>query len=83
MGSAIALPSGMVIVLGDAPDTDALPFVERFDPATGSWTGLRSLRVARTGLTATLLPSGLVLVVCGDPVGAAAATELYDPSVAP
>jgi hypothetical protein len=83
LGSPIAVPNGMVLVLGAAPDTDALPFVERFDPGTGIWTALPSLRVARAGHTATLLPNGLVLVVGGDAGVSTASMELYEPDVAP
>jgi len=81
LGSAIALPTGGVLVLGAPPNEDPLPNVERFDPGTSTWTELPSLHVARGGHTATLLPNGLVLVVGGDAPVSAASVELYDPSV--
>ena len=53
------------------------------DPATGSWTGTGSLATARAYHTATLLPTGKVLVAGGLGVSgftSFASAELYDPA---
>jgi hypothetical protein len=62
-----ALPGGGAIVTGGSlikmsEDTTA---VERYDPATNSWTALAPLQTGRASHTATLLPDGRLLVVGG------------------
>lgn len=52
---------------------------EIFDPTTGSWTPAGSLAEPRHGHTATLLPSGQVLIVGGFGGGTLATAELYTP----
>jgi hypothetical protein len=83
--TATPLPSGLVLVVGGArprngpPDT--LATAELYDPAADSWSATGPLNVARFQHTATLLPSGKVLVVGGNsPSGALATAELYDPA---
>ena len=53
-----------------------------YDPATGTWSPTGALPWARAGHTATLLPSGKVLVTGGYVPGGVsfASAELYDPA---
>ena len=54
---------------------------ELYDPATGSWSTTGSLGTARFRHTATLLPSGKVLVAGGQiMVLHLSSAELYDPA---
>jgi len=66
------LLSGKVLVTGGAPDNaqySSLSSAEVYDPATGTWTAIGSLAVARQFQTATLLPDGRVLVAGGANAG--------------
>ena len=60
---------------------------ETFDPATGTWTPVAPMHVARIGPTATLLPSGQAFItgglteISGGASGASlASTESFDPT---
>ncbi|HEX8819855.1 MAG TPA: kelch repeat-containing protein, partial [Archangium sp.] len=57
---------------------------ELYDPATDTWSPTGALRLRRFGHTATLLPSGKVLVVGGWPWDGRTVVEmrsdLYDPA---
>ena len=58
-----------------------LSSAELYDPATGTWTATGSLGTARYDHTATLLPSGKVLVAGGhNDSGSLSSAELYDPA---
>jgi hypothetical protein len=61
----------------------SLSSAELYDPATGSWSSTSSLATPRDRYTATLLPSGEVLVAGGYnfPPGSLSSAELYDPTV--
>ena len=75
--TATLLPSGQVLVAGGAtfsPGRDALASAELFNPATGTWTPTGSMNFARASHTATLLPSGQVLVA-----GPGTSAELFTP----
>jgi len=90
--SATLLPDGKVLVAGGnhnslaAPTIVALSSAELYDPATGTWTASRSLNAARSTHTATLLPSGQVLVAAGAYVDNnvwLSSAELYDSTAGP
>lgn len=98
--TAIGLPGGDVLVMGgvsfeqvgppEHPVEDlqtAYSTAEVFDPATETWTPVTPMAAARIAPTATLLPSGQVLITGGlteiSPAGADAAlasTEAFDPA---
>jgi N-acetylneuraminic acid mutarotase len=92
--SATLLGNGQVLVAGAGVAgvrVDIRVTAELYDPATGTWVSTGSMSSARANHTATLLPSGLVLVaggfdsvdgsIDGLGVGAAlASSELYDPA---
>jgi N-acetylneuraminic acid mutarotase len=83
------LPSGKVLVAGGIGRCligyGTARTAELYDPATGSWSNTSSLHTSRGNHSATLLPSGKVLVVggvtatCGGTLPLTDA-ELYDPS---
>ena len=61
--------------------SNVLSSAELYDPATGTWTATGSLGTARYAHTATLLPSGKVLVAGGyNNSGSLSSAELYDPA---
>jgi N-acetylneuraminic acid mutarotase len=53
---------------------------EIYDPGMETWTPTGSLNIARSGATATLLPTGHVLVAGGYANGETRIAELYDPA---
>ncbi|MGK3961084.1 hypothetical protein WMF38_49535 [Sorangium sp. So ce118] len=67
---AVALPGGEVLVIGGSsggPDPYlAMRAVDRYDPATGTWTSLSpTIYPYLSGVGGVLLPDGRVLVVGG------------------
>jgi hypothetical protein len=57
-----------------------LSSAELYDPATGTWTATGSMGTARFAPTATLLPSGHVLVAGGsNGISYLSSAELYNP----
>jgi uncharacterized protein YjbI with pentapeptide repeats len=81
--TATLLPSGQVLVAGGDTFANGLPATastEVYDPATGRWTLTAAMNTARDSHTATLLPSGQVLVAGGDLGAPSASTEVYDPA---
>jgi WD40 repeat protein len=84
--TATLLPSGKVLVVGGANcngTCEELASAELYDPASNSWSPARSLHESRSRHTATLLPSGQVLVAGGYKVGIffydVDTAEIYDP----
>jgi N-acetylneuraminic acid mutarotase len=74
---AALLQNGKVLVAGGFDQTSILASAEVYDPASGTWQATGSLNVARDYATATVLPSGKVLVAGGC---CTATAELYSPS---
>ena len=76
--AATLLPSGKVLVAGGeyyGQSWTYLTDAELYDPANNTWSQTGSMNAARVYLTATLLPSGKVLVAGG----AGTSTELFSP----
>ena len=81
--TATLLADGRVLIVGGTTSTgtgDLQPTAtaEVYDPSTGSFSVTGSMAEARTYHTATLLPSGKVLVAGGDDENSTA--EVYDPA---
>lgn len=102
--SATLLPSGKILVAGGIPSMPGpvpgggplganvtggvYSSVEMFDPVSRTWSHSTPMLAARAFHTATLLPSGKVLVIGGlsnspDPYArlALSSCEIYDPSI--
>jgi hypothetical protein len=91
--SATLLPNGQVLVAGGwkviqvqtnppAYTSISLSSAELYDPTSGNWTATtNAMTVARNDHTASLLPSGQVLLVGGfkNGPGDLASLELFDP----
>jgi N-acetylneuraminic acid mutarotase len=86
--TATRLADGRVLVVGGEMPRyggDWFPFegsAEIFDPAANAWASTGSLATKRGGFTATLLPTGEVLVVGGysSDDDSLASAELFDPA---
>jgi hypothetical protein len=82
--TATLMHDGRVLVAsGDNPYDDyggANGTAEIYDPGTATWSNTGSLHVIRDSHTATLLPSGKVLVTGGVHFSAETSAELYDPA---
>lgn len=92
--TAVLLDNGTVLVAGGAHCVFTVgctwhASVELYEPETGNWTTLQPMAHPRSEHTATLLPSGKVLitggVACSDldlqgPCNYFADTEIYDPT---
>ncbi|WP_141332805.1 kelch motif-containing protein [Myxococcus sp. AB025B] len=82
--SLTLLSSGKVLVVGGLTQTSGnVPTreVDIYDPQTNTWTAGPSMTFERESHTATLLPSGKVLVIggVGGATGGGRIPELYDP----
>ncbi len=83
--TATLLPNGQVLVAGGQAGNPRNPgenqtSAELYDPATGMWTPTGSMSIAHSYHTATLLPTGQVLVAGGYSGSNALSAELYDPA---
>jgi hypothetical protein len=84
--TATLLPNGTVLVAGGfnthiGTPSGILGTAELYNPVAGTWTATGSMATARELHTATLLPSGTVLVAGGDfPCTPTPDTEIYDPA---
>jgi hypothetical protein len=87
--TATLLQDGKVLITGgdasnfECSDLDTSPQLtsaELYDPSSGSFTPTGSMSEARSGHTATLLPSGNVLIVGGNTSGGGDTAEVYDPT---
>ncbi len=87
--TATLLQNGKVLITGgnsfnfecsDQNGSGKVTSAELYDPSSGSFTPTGSMNEARGGHTATLLPSGKVLIVGGNDVGGLATAEVYDPA---
>ena len=82
--TATLLASGKILVTGGTNSNGGygppIASAELYDPVSNTWSAAASLNTARFEHTATLLPSGKVLVAGGQGnSGTLASTELYDP----
>lgn len=75
--AAVRLGDGRVLIMGGRGPVSGTPFntAQIYDPVTNAFSATGTLVTARSGHTATLLPTGKVLVVGGAADGSA---ELYD-----
>ncbi|MCY1017672.1 Kelch repeat-containing protein [Pyxidicoccus sp. MSG2] len=79
------LPSGKVLAVGGVSNTQGTgetKNVDIYDPTTNTWTEAAPLTFSRGNHTATLMPSGKVLVIGGTSAetGGSRIPELYDPA---
>jgi N-acetylneuraminic acid mutarotase len=85
--SATLLPNGKVLVTGGigstSPSLTVVAGAELYDPSTNSWSAAGTLATPRFGQTATLLPSGKVLLAAGTGLSSAilSSAEICDPAV--
>jgi N-acetylneuraminic acid mutarotase len=80
--AAALLGDGSVLVCGGFSHADKVnptAKAERFDPTTRRWKAIAPMTEPRAYQTATLLPSGKVLVAAGERSQNIASAEIYDP----
>ena len=79
----IAGGSSVGVLIGPTARVEFLSSADLYNPRTGTFTPTGTMTTPRYGHTATLLPSGKVLIVGGTPDGSSGlqlpSAELYDP----
>src|SRR6185437_5394324 len=77
-GTMVLLPDSRVLLVDGWQHSTGAAFAqaEIFDPATNQWSPAASPMIARTGVAATLLPDGDVLITQGGDLQ----SEIYDPA---
>jgi hypothetical protein len=78
--TATAIGNGKILVAGGLNLSGAIPDVEIFDSATGTFTAAARLLTPRAEHTATRLADGRVLLIGGRGTEPLVSTELYDAS---
>jgi N-acetylneuraminic acid mutarotase len=79
--AAVVLANGTVLMTGGYEGVTATPYLastEIYQPSTNAWTLGPNMNTGRAYQTATLLPTGQVLVAGGYDNGALATAELYN-----
>lgn len=76
VGAAARMPDGTVLVFGGSNSTGILSSVERYTPATGTWSAESPLLTARQSHAAILLASGDVLVSSGTGISSGPPNQL-------
>jgi hypothetical protein len=79
-GGRALLAGGSPFFQGDSPPPGPLATAVMYSPASGTWTNVPNMSVARSDGTATALPDGRVLVAGGRPNAALATSQFFDPS---
>src|SRR5205807_2452988 len=79
--TATLLKNGTVLIAGGRAESgNSIPYAQVFDPSTATFTGPKSLSIARSEHTATVLKDDRVLLAGGtDGANPLADLELYDP----
>jgi hypothetical protein len=83
--SLIGLSDSRVLAIGGwNSDGNGIPNISLFNPATRSWTASTPMSVARISMSATMLPSGNVLITGGFPsfnqITAISESEIFNPN---
>ena len=77
--TATRLDNGQVLIAGGGNSSGLVSTAELYDPSSGTFSLTGSLNTPRVGHTATLLPTGEVLIAGGDSTNYLASAELYNP----
>lgn len=76
--STSAVINGRIYVIGGKHGTSSLNTVQVYDPATDTWTTLRSMSSARRGHTSAVV-NGKIYVIGGDRAGVVHDNEQFTP----
>jgi N-acetylneuraminic acid mutarotase len=82
--AAATLQDGSVLAMGGFHDTagagGGVSSVEKYSPATNTWSTVASMSTVRIGFAAATLQDGSVLAIGGDNNGALSSVEKYNPT---